>query len=192
MNAINNTRARGSIKALISGNLLELKFEHGKTVRIDASQLTDEIKHEAMMHGLKQKCVDSAAIARDPDTGKSATIETKYQAVKAIADRLLHEKVWNKGREAGTGKGSILLQALYKYYNERKSLDELREFLAKLSNAQKIALENNPKVKVIIDELLAEKVAHIDSDDLLAGLDGDFDEDLGEDEEEVEEEEINV
>ena len=64
--------------------------------------------------------------------------------------------------------------------------------IQKLSNAQKIALENNPKVKVIIDELLAEKVAHIDSDDLLAGLDGDFDEDLGEDEEEVEEEEINV
>lgn len=186
MNA-QNTRNRGALKALIMGNLLELKFEHGKSIRIDASQLTEDIRQAAMMHGLKQKCVDAAAIARDPNTGKSATLETKYQAVKEIADRLLIDKVWNKGRE-GVGKGGILLQALYQYYGGRKSLDDLREFLEKMSNAQKIALERNPKIKVIVDELLAERTADIDSDSLLAEFDGDGEEV----EEEMEEEDIDL
>jgi hypothetical protein len=53
--------------------------------------------------------------------------------------------------------------------------EAIKEFLATKSQAEKIALRNNPKIKVVVDRLEAEKLAKkgggIDSDALLDDLD---------------------
>ena len=77
---------------------LHLKFANGQELAITASQLTNHVMEYAIFHGLKQKLVDAAAISRNPETGRAASVEDKYQAVKTVYDRLL-AGAWNATRE---------------------------------------------------------------------------------------------
>lgn len=150
---------------------LHLKFANGQELAIAASQLTNHVMEYAIFHGLKQKLVDAAAISRNPETGRAASVEDKYQAVKTVYDRLL-SGAWNAAREGGGATGGLLLQALVRMYAGRKTPDELRAFLADKSDAEKTALRKNPRVAQIIEEIRAEtgKSANIDTDELLGEL----------------------
>ena len=68
---------RGQITAEITQDLLVFRFAGGESLRLDAALLSDEIKLAALMHGLKQKIGDAAAIKCDPVTGKPADLATK-------------------------------------------------------------------------------------------------------------------
>ena len=157
---------------------LTLKFSHGEELIITTNSLDNGLLYMAAVHGLKQKLVDAAAISRNPETGRAATVEDKYQAVKAVYDRLLSGQ-WNATREGGV-TGGLLLQALCRMYEGRKTPDELKAFLADKTDAEKTALRKNPRVAAIIEEIRAEqgKAANIDTDELL----GELDEDEGESE----------
>ena len=150
---------------------LHLKFANGKELAITASQLTNNIMEYAIFHGLKQKLVDAAAISRNPETGRPASPDDKFQAVKAVYDRLLAGQ-WNAVREGGGATGGLLLQALCRMYAGRKTVDELKAFLADKTDAEKTALRKNPRVAQIIEEIRAErgKAADIDTDELLGEL----------------------
>jgi len=150
---------------------LALQFANGQTIAMAAWQLSNEILEHAVWHGLKQKLVDAAAISRNPETGRAATVEDKYQAVKVVYDRLL-AGAWNAAREGGGATGGLLLQALVRMYAGRKTPDELRTFLADKTDAEKAALRKNPRVAQIIEDIRAEqgKTADIDTDELLGEL----------------------
>jgi hypothetical protein len=146
---------------------LQLMFSNGKILTLAAGQLSDSIQYEATIHGLKQKLVDAAAISRDPATGRSATIDDKYAAVKAVYDRLL-SGLWNEPREGGGNVGGLLLKALARM-NPAKDAATLKAWLDGKTDAEKAALRANPKVAAVIAEIQAEKpeVATVDSDALL-------------------------
>lgn len=150
---------------------LALQFANGEVLALTAAQLTNNILEHAIWHGLKQKLVDAAAISRNTETGRPATVEDKYQAVKTVYDRLL-SGAWNATREGGGATGGLLLQALCRMYQGRKTPDQLREFLADKTDAEKTALRKNPRVAQIIEEIRAEqgKAANIDTDELLGEL----------------------
>ena len=150
---------------------LLLQFANGEKLSITASQLQQSIMEYAIFHGLKQKLVDAAAISRNPETGRAATVEDKYQAVKTVYDRLLSGQ-WNATREGGGNAGGLLFQALCRMYQGRKTPDQLREFLADKTDAEKTALRKNPRVAQIIEDIRAEqgKAANIDTDELLGEL----------------------
>jgi hypothetical protein len=156
-----------AIAADIYGNILTLTFSDGRSLTLDAAALADNIRQDALMHGLKQKLVDGAAIARNPETGRSATLEDKFQAVKEIFDRITDpaDPAWNKGRSTGDGDGgnSLLLRALCKMSG--KSPAVMAAALETKTKAEKAALRTNPKVAAIIAELQAERLAQ-------QGLDG--------------------
>lgn len=136
-------------------NALSLVFANGQTLKLPIGALSEGIIAQATLHGLKQKLVDAAAIARNPDTGRSATIDDKFEAVKAVYDRLLGG-AWNATREgAGGGSGGLLFRALVKMYDGRKSPADIREFLEGKTDAEKAALRKNPKVAAIIETLRA-------------------------------------
>ena len=134
---------------------LHLKFADGKELALTASQLTHNVMEYAIFHGLKQKLVDAAAISRNPETGRAASVEDKYQAVKTVYDRLLAGQ-WNAVREGGGATGGLLLQALCRMYAGRKTAEELKAFLVDKSDAEKTALRKNPRVAQIIEEIRAE------------------------------------
>jgi len=159
------------IQATIDGSTLTLSFRHGEAIIIDRLVLDAGIVDHAIMHGLKQKLVDAAAISRNPDTGATATIEDKYNAVLAVYNRLLDGE-WNKTREASdsvSGSG-LLFRALCRLY-PGKTGDTIRVYLDGKTKSEQAALRSNPKVAAIIDTIRAEKVKDVNADALLSELD---------------------
>jgi len=153
---------------------LALVFSNGQELSLTGSQLSLEIMERAVWHGLKQKLVDAAAISCNPETGRPATVEDKFAAVKEVYDRLLAGE-WNKTRGDGTGtSGGLLFRALCLLHAD-KSPDAIKAFLAKKSDAEKTALRGNPKVAAIIQQLrdASPKKSGIDTDAMLDELGGD-------------------
>ena len=168
------TTAKKDIEATVTDDgTLILEFRHGETLRLHPESLAPEIQRMAMLHGLKQKLVDAAAISRDTTTGRAATIVTKYEAVREIFDRITGENPsWNKPRAGGAGgQGGLLARAIARYKNV--PVEAAKAYLDRLTDAQKQALRVDPRIATIINELRAEsaKPAGIDSDALLNGLD---------------------
>jgi hypothetical protein len=148
---------------------VQLTFADGDGIYLQASELTEDIQRMALAHGLKQKLVDAAAISRNPETGKPATIADKKAAVVEVYERLLAGE-WNKRREGGE-TGGLLLRALLRMYDGRKTRDELVAYLAGKTDEEKTALRANPKVAAIIAKIKAEKADEsIDTDALLGEL----------------------
>lgn len=171
----NDVKKVPAIAATINeaNDTLSLDFSNGKNVTLYISQLNSSVIEYAKMHGLKQKLVDAAAISCNPETGRPATIDDKYEAVKAVFDRLMAGS-WNKPREGGAAVvGGLLFKALCRMY-DTKTPEFIREFLAKKSDAEKTALRKNPRVAAIIEEIKAENAKDDDgtSDALLDELNG--------------------
>lgn len=139
-------------------------------ITIGLSDLSPAILEMAALHGLKQKICDAAAISRDPETGRSATTETKFRAMHAVYERIMAGE-WNAKRGEGTTTGGLLFRALCRLY-PAKDADTLREFLAGKTKQEQAALRANPKVAAIIEEIKAESanVSEIDTDELLGEL----------------------
>ena len=156
---------------------MTLAFANGETIRVNRADLSEEILRHAVMHGLKQKLVDAAAISRNPDTGRSATVGDKYAAVREVYDRLLAGN-WNTGRGegsgAGAGAGGLLFRALCRLYS-RKTPEQIRTFLAGKGKDERAALRKNLRVSAIIEEIKAEMEKSTptdgDGEDQLAELD---------------------
>lgn len=148
-----------------------LSFLNGEKLQLQLSDLAPDIIEMACLHGLKQKLVDAAAISRDPATGRAATVETKFAAVKEVFDRLLSGQ-WNKAREGGAGAGGLLFKALMRMYDGRKTEEDVRAWLDGKTDAEKTALRKNPRVAEIIEQIRAEtgKTTGTDTDALLAEL----------------------
>lgn len=169
----NDTKRIPAIEATINHENLSLllKFSNGSEVFIDAEGLSEEMRNAAMMHGLKQKLVDAAAISRDTETGRSATIEDKYNAVFEVAERLRAGE-WNKKAEGGGGSVSLLARAIAEL--QGKPLDVVRPWLDAKTKEERAALKKNPRVAAIILRMQAEAAANAkggaDSDSLLAEL----------------------
>ena len=171
------TEQKKDIEVAIEDNgTLVLAFRHGEVLRLRPESLHPEIQRMAMLHGLKQKLVDAAAISRDTATGRAATIITKFDAVKEIFDRITgaggEAPSWNKPRAGGAGgQGGLLARAIARYKNVEVAA--AKAYLDRLTDAQKQALRVDPRIATIINELRMEsaKPAGIDTDALLGGLD---------------------
>lgn len=165
------TKRQNAITATLDGNTLELQFANGDTLSLHIAALNTDIQQYAMMHGLKQKLVDAAAISRNPETGRAATIDDKYQAVKAVYDRLLAGQ-WNAAREGGGGSGGLLFKALCRMY-ETKTPAQIKAYLESKTDAEKTALRKNPKVADLIDIIRNEsgKPSSFDTYAMLGELD---------------------
>lgn len=161
------------------GNVLTLTFANGETLTVDSTTLDPTIAQAALMHGLKQKLIDAAAISRDPETGRTATIDDKYAAVRTVFDRITRAEnpSWNiiRGTSEGGNKGGLLVRAMMRLTS--KSRDEITSFLEDKSKEEMAALRKNPRIEEIMSQLRAESAntSGIDSDSLLDGLMGDSD-----------------
>lgn len=161
-----------AIEATIKDRVLTLAFSNGQVLELDAAHLTEAIIEQALMHGLKQKLVDAAAISRDPATGRTATIDTKFAAVKEVFDRLLSGE-WNKRREgAGAVTGGLLFAAMCRVYEATKTPEEVKAYLATKTDEEKAQMRKIGKIAAAIETIKAEraKPTEVDEAALLAGL----------------------
>jgi len=167
------------IQTTISANLdnLTLDFANGKQLVISISALVDTIVNQATLHGLKQKLVDAAAISRDPVTGGTADINTKYQAVLEVYNRITDAEnpQWNKQRGDGSGSGGgsgLLFRALVRLYPQRTP-ESLRQFVDGKTKQEQVALRASKKISAMIEQIKSEtiKTTGVDVDSLLDELD---------------------
>ena len=160
-----------AIAAEVSDTTLTLTFSNGEVLTVDATSLSPDIQTAACLHGLKQKLVDAAAIARNTDTGASATLEDKFNAVREVFERITApDGTWNKQARAGgtsTGGSGLLLRALMELTGQSKV--KIDAYLSTKSKAEKAALRASPKVAPIIARFQSEK-ASVDTDALLDEL----------------------
>ena len=145
-------------------------FGNGKSFTLMASELSDEMRAEALAHGLKQKVGDAAAIPRDTKTGRSATVDEKYAAAWEVYDRV-KSGAWNAEREGGGGN-QTLYKAVCRVYS-KKSPEALKKWLDAKSDAERAALKKNPDIAKAILAIQAEsaKASGVDDKALLAELD---------------------
>lgn len=183
---------RQAMSVDIFGTTLTITFANGKDLAIDASTLTPEIQKQAMLHGLKQKLVDAAAMSRNPDNLNSNQVDDKYNAVAEVHARLTGANpTWNKERaKDGTpaSANSLLVRALMQMTGKDKTYVD--DFLSSKTKEQRKALERNPRVLAIIAELKAATVTNgIDTDELLGELSGNIE---PESEEHAPQEPVNI
>lgn len=156
-----------AIACTIVGSMLNLDFADGTWLELDANNLSDDIRQAALMHGLKQKLVDAGALARNLDTGKTATLQDKIDAVREVYDRIRSQAgTWNKirGDGAGAGNSGLLVRALMRLTGQAR--DVVEDNLEGMSTEEKTALRNMPKVAAIIAEFKA-ATSKIDTNALL-------------------------
>lgn len=136
---------------------------------VEIKGLDKTIAQHAMLHGLKQKIVDSAAL------GSSYTLSEKYDAMMETFERLTLKELpsWNKRAEGGGSVTGLLFRALVRLYPDKDTI-VLREYHDKLDKSQQHALRQNPKIASIIEDIKAEsvKTSGVDTDALLGELDG--------------------
>lgn len=152
------TARKPVITADVYGSTLTLTFSDGRELVINADNLNDTIRTDAMLHGLKQKLVDAAAIARNTDTGRSATLDDKFDAVNEVFMRITSpDGTWNKARGGeGTGNAGLLVRAIMRLQDKPKA--EVEAWLATKTKEQKEALRKNPRVIDAIAAIQRESV----------------------------------
>lgn len=164
------TKRTPAVTAEINGVELVFTGDNGRELRVNAVELSPTICNMAMMHGLKQKIGDAGAISRNPDTGRSATTDDKFDAMAEVLIRLLAGS-WNKTREGGdgTGAGGLLFKALCRVKSD-KTPAEVKAYLDGRSKEEQAALRKVPVIAAAIDAIRAEsaKAAGIDGEALLA------------------------
>ena len=149
----------------IMGTRLTISFRNGEFLEVNTEDLSHEIRLQSMLHGLKQKLVDAAAIGRNTDTGRSATIDDKFEAVREVYDRIIAGQ-WNKARGDGSGKGSksYLCEALMELFG--KTREQVTAFMAGKTKEELAALKTNERVAAVITRLERAKVADVDTDSM--------------------------
>lgn len=140
---------------------LDIRNGETRTFAVPAS-----LTNKFIAHGAEQKLGDEIAGLDD--------LDDITMAIDGLTSRLANGE-WSVARESGGMAGtSILARALA----EAKGLtmDVVKAFLAKKSQAEKVALRANPTIKPIVERLEAEKAAKgkgaaVDTDALLGELD---------------------
>jgi len=163
--AANNRAIQSTIS--IENGTLTISTDAGN-ILVTIAELDKTIREHAILHGLKQKIVDAAAMPN------GATIAEKFAAMKEVADRLTSDDPsWNKGNSGGSGvSGGLLFRALIRLY-PTKTPDAIRAYLDKLDKAKQAALRGTSAIAAMIETIKSEaiKTAGIDTEGLLEGLD---------------------
>ena len=141
---------------------VRLDFRNGETRLFT---LPDNLMAKFAAHGAEQKLGDEIAGLND--------VEDCVLAVDELIDRLYNGE-WSVKREAnGMAGTSVLVRALVEHTG--KTVDAIKQFLNGKSQAEKVALRNNPKIKPIVERIEAEKAskkANVDTDAMLGELEG--------------------
>lgn len=150
------------------------------------------VRIRALYHGLTQRVSDAAAIPFNKETGKYATPQEKYEAMRALVEHYNAGGDWARGRAAGGarvgGETALILRALAEHQGleveamrERvKILAEKREttpraYLASVLAAGRAETSPLGNVVTIYERLRAEQPVagvKIDADELMGDLSG--------------------
>lgn len=136
-----------------------IDFRNGRTLSFT---IPDEMLSKFAAHGAEQKLGDECAGLQE--------VDDCALAVEQLIDRLAAGE-WSMKREGGNGLAgtSVLMRALIEFTG--KTPEDIKTFLANKTQAEKVALRNNPKIKPFVEKIEAEKASKGQTVDTEALLD---------------------
>lgn len=151
------------------------------TLIVYPDKMSAECRAYAMGHGIDQRVCDAAALSRDTSTGKSATPQEKFEAMRRIVDHLNSGSTdWaiRVAASAGPDAGLTLLAMMRAL---GKTLDEVEAVIAatmakrEVDRAAALKLWANSKqvAQAILDIKRERADAGADAEDLLGEIMGD-------------------
>lgn len=158
---------------------LVVMVEGHEPMVVRADGLAPAVAHEALMHGLRQKLIDAAALERDSTTGRPASAEDKYNAIRVVFDRITdeHDPQWNGRAEGdGTSGAGLLVRAVMEAcgMDVEQAKGAVDGWDKKTQNAMRADATIAPIIKRLKDEQDARKskeaAKSIDTGALLAKL----------------------
>lgn len=170
------------ITAAFTNGTLSITVDGAGVINLPLSELTDELRERALIHGLTQKISDAAAIAKSelPDDPIAAA-RVKFEAMSSVAQRLI-DGDWSKRSGDGSAPvAGIIYRAFAEYVaNVAKAKKQpvpedsaIRALYDKRDRADQLALRNIPEVATIIERMKAERgsnAATVNTADLLGEL----------------------
>ena len=171
-------RSNSVISTRLEGDAIVFSVAGVGELHLPFGELSDAVKHRAMIHGLTQRISDAAALSRNPETGKSATPQDKYdEMARLVAHYRTGTPEWSVKRAGGTGEtreNGITLRALAAVQGAdvatmRERVDRLAEKQGVTTRAILAKISQQPAVATKIAELRAQTVS-VDADDMLAEL----------------------
>lgn len=163
-------RKNSILKIETSAEAVTMIWADGIVDKLEVSKLSADVLAAATENGLKQKLGDAAAISRDPITGRSATIQTKRERVRAVAQNLL-DGHWIAPTRSGNGGGDSIRRTLIDALLQlNPSLDRERVTAAitAKSHAEVLAMRAVPRVAEVIARLAG--AGNVDADGMLDEL----------------------
>ncbi len=127
---------------------VRLDFRNGETRKVRLGE-TSPLLFKFAGHGVEQKLGDETAGEDDVDDA--------LLAVDDLLDRLAKGEWTQRTDGKGFAGQSVLAQALVTYTG--KTMEQVRELMKGLSQAEKMGLRADPEIKPIIDKIEAEKAA---------------------------------
>lgn len=140
---------------------VRLDFRNGETRLFT---LPETMISKFAAHGAEQKLGDEIAGLQD--------VEDCVIAMDELIDRLYNGEWTVKRESSGMAGTSVLVRALVEHTG--KSVEQIKQFLAGKSQAEKIALRNNAKIQPIVQRIEAEKASkatNVDTEAMLGELD---------------------
>lgn len=170
------------IETAVTDTAITLHVGGAGTIVIEFSNLSDDIRHRAMVHGLVQKVSDAAAIPKaDLPEDAAEAAKVKFAAMKAVATRLL-EGDWSKRAEGGSGPvAGIILRAFTEFVLARATkakkpitAEDVRAVYQAKTRAEQLSLRNDPEIAAIIERIKSERgdaaSRSVDTESLLGEL----------------------
>lgn len=175
------TKRARIITTTIDGEVMTFNVAGAGSFTIDTSALSAEIRAAAMMHGLKQKVADAAAMSLNDD-GLPATPADKMAAMQDVADALVAGD-WSQ-RASGDGSApvsGIIYRAFHQYLVNAANnaglaipddmADKTRAMYDAKTRAEQLALRRDPAIAAIMAELRpAPKQSAVDTGAMLTAL----------------------
>jgi hypothetical protein len=175
---VGKKRANAVIKTQVEGDGPDARMVFAVlgagTLTLEMGKLSAAVLARAALHGMKQRVSDAAAIPCDRETGRPATPEEKFAAMKELVDHYMTGTgEWNRARAAGSGGGrdtsGITLQAMRRVWPDR----DCEELVFKLERRRVItrreayaAFAKTREVAAMIAQIKSEG-ANMSADDLL-------------------------
>ena len=134
---------------------LEFKLGDGAVIRIDANDFSDEIKHQAMMHGFNQKIRDASS-----SYGKDRDFEGAFEEMMKVVEGL-QSGSWNR-QGGGIGAG-VVMEDLAFAISTIKQVDMEKAMAAvkKASPEQRNTWAKNAKVAKLMADNKAARLAKL-------------------------------
>ena len=163
-------RKNSILKIETSTDMVTMTWADGIVDKLEIAKLSPSIIEAAIENGIKQKLGDAAAISRDPITGRSATIQTKRERVRAVAQNLL-DGHWIAPTRSGNGGGESIRRTLVDallQLNPALDRERVTTAIAAKSHAEILAMRAVPRVAEVIARLAG--AGNVDADGMLDEL----------------------